>query len=299
MAIAEPWNLSSARAYDASTKTSSSTTPPSHSDKESTTSPSCFCGLVPNKSVPAHRFFVSQASGSNNTKDFSYYTDDALAKDLNALSFQERQHIQHDIHGVVTQDELPKETPEFVDTKITELLACIDNMPLSKANWPAWHRVKFLRPALVKESDHLLMFLRAKRYDVFAAAQMLVNFYESKRTLYGEHLLVPRRITWKDLSEQARNYILEGVFQMVPCKPLNRPNEINLRYPRTHIWDYKEDPLALVQAIRYTLMGLENDPEVQRKGQHVIIDSRRGPATESAALDMLQFMRANVHHFER
>jgi len=78
---------------------------------------------------------------------------------MNALSFEERQAMEEDIHGVASVIE---ETPEFVAKKIEEMQLCLAN--LNSGQRQAWDRAVFLRPGLAEDERFHLMFLRARDF---------------------------------------------------------------------------------------------------------------------------------------
>jgi len=70
------------------------------------------------------------------------YTDADQAADLNASSFDERQTMEHNIHGVTDAIE---ETDEFVDQKIEELSAALVRIAVSRKVRRIWLRLCNLR----------------------------------------------------------------------------------------------------------------------------------------------------------
>lgn len=122
-------------------------------------------------------------------------TDADLAAEMNSLSFQERQTIEEDIHGVNSSIE---ETEEFIQAKMADLLVQIEALPAESRR--AWDMAVFLRPSLVKDRVELLMLLRARRFDTKKTAQLTVAIYEHKRQLWGDWILARGRVTWQDVS---------------------------------------------------------------------------------------------------
>lgn len=128
--------------------------------------------------------------------DDSSYTDADLAAELNALSVKERQAMEEDIHGVSSA--IP-ETPEFIESKVKELHEAIRIAPPKQRE--AWEYAVYLRPALALDRDLALLFLRSRRFQASLAAKTLLIFFQNKRDLFGDDLLI-HRITWDDVSFQ-------------------------------------------------------------------------------------------------
>jgi len=143
-------------------------------------------------------------------------TEDVIASDLKALSFQERQAITDEIHGV--GDSEVEETVERVEEALRVLreeylmvnntTTTTINTTTSSATNPlpspggslddiaskkrvlllgkrqAYDRAVFLRPMLERDDKLHLMFLRAQRFDPCKAAQL----YSSTLKIKGPYL---------------------------------------------------------------------------------------------------------------
>lgn len=242
-------------------------------------------------------FTAGQTSNSGGRQpETKEYTDADLAHDMNSMSFAERQMISEDIHGVSFTD-LPPETPEFVDSKVKGLLECLNNMPNSRTRRGAWDRAKYLRPALEKDTAHFLMFLRAKRYDAFNAAQFLLKYYESKKELWGDDLLL-QRITWNDLSEHGQEIVRSGVTVILPKNHPSASGEEGLpllRYVQLSQFDTR-DELSLIKAALYPGLEQETNTKVQRVGRIIVVDSRG--AWKSTHLRFVEFLKNMAKHLE-
>jgi len=134
------------------------------------------------------------------------HTDADLAADMNALSFEQRQAMEDDIHGV---SDIIEETPEFVKEKIIEMREELNKLSSRKRH--AWDRASFLRPSLSEDERLYLMCLRARRFRPDDAASLLAAYYGAKLDLFGENLL-PHRITWNDVSRTRRVSSSMGSF---------------------------------------------------------------------------------------
>jgi hypothetical protein len=130
------------------------------------------------------------------------YDERALAEDLNSLSFQERQQMDEEIHGVAGE---VQETPDFIAEKLQAMRAMVRKLPGRRA----YDRAAFLRPQLVADDSFHLMFLRAKRFDPEDAAYLMVVYFQSKLELFGDELLV-QKITWTDLTHNEQEMVKDG-----------------------------------------------------------------------------------------
>jgi len=150
-------------------------------DQQNASDLSCFCDPWRAKTVVARDGILGA------------YTDADLAKDMNTLSFAERQAMEEDIHGVA---DVIEETSEFVTKKIEEMRQALAS--LSSIQRQSWDRAVFLRPGLAKDRGLHLIFLRARQFRVKDAAQLMASYFRAKRDLFGDDLLI-HRITWNDV----------------------------------------------------------------------------------------------------
>lgn len=199
------------------------------------------------------------------------YTEEDMAKDMNALSVEERQAVIQDIHGV---PDLISETPAFIRSKVDETKEVLQNLT-STSYRAAWDRASYLRPEL--ESDaHFLIFLRAKKYNTFDAANWLLKFYDTKREVWGEDLLV-HRITWNDLTPSDQAIARTGPSRLLPKnnEESSKSSCPDILYYRNFLWDVTQDPMGLTRVMMYSFYPILYDADIaQRKGLNVISDFR-------------------------
>jgi len=169
-------------------------------DDNNNTNNACFCSPWSRSRAPAISLTTDQIPGA--------YTDADLAADMNALTFEERQYMEEDVHGVA---DVIEETPEFVTQKIEEMKVFLE---ANKSPKRAWDRAVFLRPALADDRRLYLMFLQARRFQSHDAARTMAAYFEAKRDLWGDDLLI-HRITWNDVSENIPGGVLPDVFGLV------------------------------------------------------------------------------------
>ena len=135
--------------------------------------------------------------------------DAMIANELSAMSMKERESCYYDIHGV---SDVIEETPGWVEGKLVQL-----EVELAKIsqNWDAYLQAAAQHQEYARARIFRLKFLRAERFDVKAAAQRLVRFFEEKRKLFG-HELLAKDIKISDLDGDTRQCLESGVCQVLP-----------------------------------------------------------------------------------
>jgi len=113
---------------------------------------------------------------------------------MNSLTFEQRQVVEADIHGV---GDVIEETATFIHDKIELMQEALAQLR-SPGKLDAWERAIFLRPSLEQDRKIHLMFLRACKFQPNDAAILMAAYYREKRILFGDDLLI-HRITWNDV----------------------------------------------------------------------------------------------------
>lgn len=216
------------------------------------------------------------------------YSDADLANELNQLTFEEREAVTEDIHGL--SGVIP-ENPPFVREKLKEFREVMDNLSANVVTRAAWDRAVFLRPSLQSDRELALLYLRAKRFDTFDAVQLLFKSYEAKQFLFGEESVLHRRIRWDDLTELEQSIVRSGFCLHIPRNKENTRKEICV----TRIHGYTR-PWTLNSLLRATVYemywGFECDPYLQRKGRTLVVDARG--TIEVTPLERIQFNRDGI-----
>jgi hypothetical protein len=117
-----------------------------------------------------------------------------LAEELNKLSFQEREKVFSDVHGVSDDVE---ETPDFV----AEGLAGLESALAIIACKPAYDQAKQQDPEYVSNRDFLLKFLRADNFDPPKSAQRMIRYLDAKLRIFGSVRLT-KTITLDDFTKE-------------------------------------------------------------------------------------------------
>jgi hypothetical protein len=137
--------------------------------------------------------------------------DAVLAHELNRMSFQEREGISEEIHGVHSM--AVEETPEFVHEKLVALEQALERIPdhdkgaYSKAT-------KLQSPYVVDVVQLRLPLLRAEVFDAQKAAFRMVKFLDLVYDLCGEDALM-RPMNLSDFTTDDVRFLRQGFFQML------------------------------------------------------------------------------------
>lgn len=216
------------------------------------------------------------------------YTDADFARDMQRLSFQERQHITDDIHLVADR---VKETDEFVQSKIQEMMTVLKGLTRKRFGRDAWDKAVFLRPSLAVDQRHYLMCLRFKAYDPYDAATALLKFYETKHQLWdGDDMCLCRRIMWDDLSEEDRVAHPRNGRQITYLTRNREESFLRVAYFRLCRTEPDLNCMAYLRGCMYDFLTyIFGNDEIQRHGQISVIDLR-GPY-KCTALQLLEINR--------
>ena len=136
-------------------------------------------------------------------------TDAFFASELNKLSMEERDEVLLDLHGV---SDVIDEDPGLVATSIHRLLNELDYIPNEEKR--AYLQALEQNEQYVRDEKFLLMFLRADRFNIPAAASRVVAFYETKSELFGRDKL-GRDILISDLTADDIACLESGYAQIL------------------------------------------------------------------------------------
>lgn len=181
-----------------------------------------------------------------------------LAKELSALSVEQREKIFEEAHGVA---DIVEETPEFVTGCLASMRAFLEESVPAKGK-RALSRAIFLRPAIQSDDRFHLMFLRAKQFNVSEAAHFMCQYFENKLMLFGDDLL-PKRITLDHLTQDEITWIKEGSNQLLKNIETRGRGVFVSRLALYDLRDWK----SYTRSAWYVIMTtMEEDEELQRRG---------------------------------
>jgi hypothetical protein len=150
--------------------------------------------------------------------------DSFLGNALNQLSFQQRNDIQEEIHGVKTGE--IEETPELIETGLHQIVEELLMLPPSEKKAYV-HALELaqqhqqqeynLETSYIDKPDFYLRFLRTERWNARKAAKRLVMFLDLLLDLYGEYAL-QRPIRISDFTDDELKDINCGEIQLLPFR---------------------------------------------------------------------------------
>ncbi len=138
--------------------------------------------------------------------------DELLTREMRQLTFQDRNAIQEEIHGV--RGVQITETPEMLSESLVRLSEEIRLISFK----PAYDRAQTLPVTYVNGSDFLLRFLRCEEFDAAKAAKRVVLFLDLLFEYFGPDAL-QRPIKLSDLSKTELEILREGhTIQVLPFR---------------------------------------------------------------------------------
>jgi len=171
-----------------------------------------FPSIVSSNKTP-HENFTTAGSQS---------VDNMLAQEILALSFQERNDINEEMHGVKSLT--PDESPEMIYNSLNQLEAKLKLIPSQDKKMYNLCKEKYGGKtsdqeggSCVNDADFRLRFLRSKLFDAEAAARVLVNYLDVAVDLYGEYVL-ERPIRMSDFTDEELQIFRRGNLQMLPYR---------------------------------------------------------------------------------
>ena len=226
----------------------------SNNKVDTTASPTASCSMISVSRLPTFSFLrnappsppnVPSFYGSSPSQDeetVQREIQNMLAKDLNGLSFAERNQALNELHGVSST---PNEDEEHIDEALGSLEHEINEIPSD--NKVAYDLAKSLSYEYVYNRDFRVMFLRADRFDAKLAATRLVNFFQQKQYLFGPRKLV-QDITLNDLNGDDIECLKSGVLQWLPYKDRSgRP--VSITFPSIQKFRTIENAVSIVSAL--------------------------------------------------
>ena len=139
------------------------------------------------------------------------YVDTLLSNELKSLTFQDRNAIQEELHGVGSLAR--QESKEMIELSLQRLNDAINDIP----NKPAYDISQTYPDTYVNTTNFRLIFLRAELFNEISAAKRMVKFLEMIREYYGDFAL-RRPIRMDDLGKEELDLCKKGGFQILPCR---------------------------------------------------------------------------------
>ena len=139
-----------------------------------------------------------------------------LSKELLQLSFNDRNAINEEMHGVRCL--APEETPELLRVSLLELSRELDAMPYKPAYDKAQEQQQQQQQqSYVNTTEFRLKFLRCELFDARKAAIRLIKYLDLMVELFGLFAL-QRKIKLSDFSKHELQILRAGYFQIFPFR---------------------------------------------------------------------------------
>ena len=219
------------------------------------------------------------ASGEEEDDEFGDILDTLEDKFTKQLTFQERNAIVEEIHGVRKGDietSLEESDPTHVEQSLRELAMELQKIPRKESE--DYRRACFLAPSKFGSDNKKfgLMFLRSTRYDPVRAAKKIVAFFKVKSRLFGPNK-VAKDITMEDLGEDnddggsGLTALQSGSLIQLPLKDMAGRKVILATLTEHNTTNSETKYIQKVKSDWYVLMNaLKDDEECQRSGIVII-----------------------------
>jgi len=133
-----------------------------------------------------------------------------LAREMNRLSFEERNKVLEDLHAV---SDVTAEDPSRTNLFLSQMQEKISKIEPREA----FDLALSIDPEYAQDKSLRLMFLRAEDFNVKLAAYKFIRFFEVKLALFGRKTLC-KPIDLEDLSEDDMVCLRNGALQLFPCR---------------------------------------------------------------------------------
>ncbi len=139
--------------------------------------------------------------------------DKMLSRELNKISFIDRNAINEEVHGV--RNLAAVETPQLIEKSLRAMQVEIDQINQKVAYEQA---VNVMQSQWVLQDPNLkLRFLRSERFDVTKAACRFVRFWDVVLEYYGS-VALQRPIRMSDLGKEEMELLRSGEYQLLPFR---------------------------------------------------------------------------------
>jgi len=190
-----------------------------------------------------------------------------LSKELNALSLEDRNSIQEEIHGVNCV--APEETPYLVEESLRKLASELDEIIPHSEKW-AYLQAQTQSEAsktYINDKNFRLKFLRCELFDAPKAAKRMARTCEWLLKLFGPYAL-ERQIKLSDFSSAERKAFRKGRSQILPYRD-RIGRRVAIIFPGVRVLsgtNWSQIRLVQLKIFLYFSFVLASDVESQRKG---------------------------------
>eukprot|EP00980_Cylindrotheca_fusiformis_P018162 scaffold5882_cov100-Cylindrotheca_fusiformis.AAC.3 len=170
------------------------------------------------------------------------------------LSFEERQRVQEDLHGVSAEI---VEDSALIDACLRDLDVHLNSMKEGSV----YAIAEMMGSSYVRNRDFRLSFLRSNQYNAKSAARQMLNFFSLKLWLFGKEKLA-KDIAFSDLDDDDKQYLQSGSMQILPMTD-SAGRQIVFHCPGVQPYKCVEN---LLRAKFYIFMCLWKSQETQKRG---------------------------------
>jgi hypothetical protein len=139
--------------------------------------------------------------------------DTALAKEITKLSFNDRNRVQEEVHGV--QFAMPEETPQLLRTCLLQMDAQVQSISSKKAYDHAVQKLDDV--SYIRSDTFRLSFVRAAMFDVPKAAIKYIKYLDLLHEFFGD-VGLQRPLRFTDLNKAEKECLKEGRRQILPSR---------------------------------------------------------------------------------
>lgn len=139
--------------------------------------------------------------------------DALLTAELNEMTFDERETVYEEIHGVEPEIQ---ETEELLEGSLMQMEMALQRLPRQHSR-ECYEKALQINPRYVEDRAFRLMFLRCEYFDPEKAAKRLALFLQGKARFFGEGALA-RPITLDDMDEDDMAFLKSGILQIIPSR---------------------------------------------------------------------------------
>jgi hypothetical protein len=137
--------------------------------------------------------------------------DFLMAKEMAAMSIKEREVAENEVHGI--GEDLEESQPGIMDNCLAEMDLNLEEMKKGTA----YELAEKMSKEYVCSRDLRAMFIRTDRWNTWEASERMIRFFELKRDLFGDDMLV-KDIHLEDLDEDDMKCLRGGHHQLSPHK---------------------------------------------------------------------------------
>ena len=159
-------------------------------------------------------------SGQDNGNGLSFVkqADDLITQELSRLSFQDRNAINEEIHGVCGL--APEETPELLERAFADLDLFLNEITMEPPSLKTAYDLSQnddKSRSYVNDPNFRLRFLRCELFDAKKAAIRMIKYLDFVLEEFGEYALT-RPIKIADFTKEEMKILRSGCIQLLPYR---------------------------------------------------------------------------------